>query len=364
MPGDKHDNIITFPATKLTSAALIPWSIVAGGLCLGVALLAQLAPWTDPVFRLLLGSAGVMLLIAAGTQAWIQRIDHQPDLDASGREQNRNAVLVASTFLGSILLGLLIICIATVSFFKNGTAIALFWGLGALLCGGFIGFLFSLPKVAENEKEPPKNSLQVNTSLNQIADWLTKIIVGVSLVNAKTAYQYFVRATLQLGAGIAGLTPQTGSLPAGQAFAAGLIVTFFFLGLLGTYLLTRLWISAALARADQAAFGVFTTAGVNERDLVILENEIRSFSERERTLSAAAEDVARRVATLDIGALRTWREFAAWAKAKSALGQHEEAILGYEQAVQLYPESPALRLEFAVALFLAAESLPDEKKAA
>ena len=218
--------------------------------------------------------------------------------------------------------------------------------------------------MAENEKEPPKNSLQVNTSLNQIADWLTKIIVGVSLVNAQTGYDYFVRATKQLGAGVAGSPPQTASLPAGEAFAAGLIVTFFFMGLLGTYLLTRLWISAALARADQAAFGVFTTAGVNERDLVILENETRSFSERERVLSAAAEDVARRVATLDIGALRTWREFAAWAKAKSALGQHEEAILGYERALQVYPESPALHLDFAVALFLAAEALPNEMKAA
>jgi hypothetical protein len=298
-------------------------------------------------------------LIAAGTQSWIRRIDHQPDLDASGREQNRNAVLVASTFLGAILTGLLTICIATVSVFKDGTGIALFWGLGALLSGGFIGFLFSLPKVAENEKEPPKNSLQVNTSLNQIADWLTKIIVGVSLVNAQTAYDYFVRAAKTLGAGVAGSPSQMNPQPAAEAFAAGLIVTFFFLGLLGTYLLTRIWISAALARADQAAFGAFTTAGVNERDVVMLENEIRSFSEGERGLSAAAEDVARRVATLDIGALRTWREFAAWAKAKSSLGQHEDAILGYERAVQLYPESPALRLDFAVALFIAAEALHD-----
>ena len=81
--------------------------------------------------------------------------------------------------------------------------------------------------------------------------------------------------------------------PLSQPVPAGLIVAFFFLGFLGTYLLTRLWISAALARAEQTAFGAFTTAGVDERDLVILENETRSFSERERVLSAAAQDVAR-----------------------------------------------------------------------
>jgi hypothetical protein len=53
-----------------------------------------------------------MFSVAAGTQAWIHRIDRQPDLDSVGKEQNRNAVLVASTFLGAIVTGLLIVCIA------------------------------------------------------------------------------------------------------------------------------------------------------------------------------------------------------------------------------------------------------------
>jgi hypothetical protein len=95
------------------------------------------------------------------------------------------------------------------------------------------------------------------------------IIVGVSLVNAKTGYDYFVHAVDQLGAGLAGWQPRN-ALPAARAFAVGLIVTFFFLGLLGTYLLTRLWISAALARAEQTAFGTFTTPGVDERDLIMV----------------------------------------------------------------------------------------------
>jgi len=54
--------------------------------------------------------------------------------------------------------------------------------------------------------------------------------------------------------------------------------------------------------------------------------------------------------------LRTWREQAAWAKAKAALGDYADAIRGYDQAVQLYPESSRLRLDFAVALFLAANA--------
>ena len=352
-------NKLTFLVREFSSPALILAAVIGGAVCLGISFIA---PAANTSFSFITGYAGVMLLVVAGTQAWIQRIDHQPDLDSAGREQNRNAVLVASTFLGAIISGLLVVCIATDYVFKKGLAIAIFWALGALFGGGFLGFLFSLPKVTEDEKVQPKNGLQVNTSLNQISDWLTKIIVGVSLVNAQTCYKYFVIGVEKLGSGLADSTSKN-EYAAAQAFAAGLMVTFFFLGLLGTYLLTRLWISAALARADQAAFGAFSTAGVSERDVAMLEDETRSFSERERVLSAAAQDVARRIAKLDIGALRTWREFAAWAKAKSALGQYEEAIEGYKKAVQLYPESPALRLDFAVTLFLAAEALPDEKQA-
>jgi hypothetical protein len=339
-------------------------TLIGGGVLLAVAFLAYGAPI---VLRLLLGYAAVMLWVTAGTRAWIERIVKHPDLNAAGREQNKNAVLVVATFLGIILSGLLVVCIATTTAFQTGTATAIFWAMGSLFSGGFLGFLFSLPKVVEadkgtkdGEKPPatPPGTLQVNTSLNEIADWLTKIIVGVSLVNAQTAYSYFKLGAKTLGSGLAITKDGTVATAAMSAlsFAAGLIVTFFILGLMGTYLLTRLWISAALAQADQATFGAFSGAGVNERDLEILENETRSLSCRDTDLPAAASDVAKRISKLDISALHTWREYAAWAKAKSALGQHDDAIRGYQQAVQLYPESAELRLDFAVALFQAEQA--------
>jgi len=42
-----------------------------------VLVFSTVALWTNPVFWLLLGYAGVMLLISAGNQAWIQRIDKE-----------------------------------------------------------------------------------------------------------------------------------------------------------------------------------------------------------------------------------------------------------------------------------------------
>jgi tetratricopeptide (TPR) repeat protein len=346
---------------SLSSLLQLPvfWSITGGVWCF-ITLLAY-RKWPEQIaWTLFSGYLGIIVSVVAGMKMWIYRIDNRSDLDAAGKEQNRNAVLVGSTFFGSILTALLIVCIATVYVFQKGTATALFWGIGALLSGSFIGFLFSLPKVKENEKEPAPGVLQVNTSLNQIADWLTKIIVGVSLVNASKVYDYFLRATKLLGAGLNQVQDsKPDPPPAEQAFAAGLIVTFFFMGLLGTYLLTRLWISAALARADQTAFGVFVAAEVDDRDLVILESETRSFLEGERGLSAAADEVARRIEKMNLSDLHTWREFAAWGKAKSALQKHEEAIEGYKKAVQRYPESPSLRLDFAVTLFLAAGAARD-----
>jgi len=121
-------NKLTFLVREFSSPALILAAVIGGAVCLGISFIA---PAANTSFSFITGYAGVMLLVVAGTQAWIQRIDHQPDLDSAGREQNRNAVLVASTFLGAIISGLLVVCIATDYVFKKGLAIAIFWALGA-----------------------------------------------------------------------------------------------------------------------------------------------------------------------------------------------------------------------------------------
>jgi hypothetical protein len=331
---------------------------VAAGVCLASAMTISCATSTT---RILIGFCGLQLFLVQGTLVWLARIAAHPDLDASGREQNKNAVLVAATFLSTIGLGLMIVCLATASVFKAGTSTALLWAIGSLLGGGFIGFLFSLPKPAENSaSQNPGARWEVNNSLNRISDALTAALVGVTLVNAQAIYDHFVKSVGHLGRGLS--TAGDAASPAASAFAAGLIVAFFLLGLLGTYLLTRLWIAAALAQAEPSATNAFVGTGIDERDLAILENETRSFSERGRVYTGAAESVAARIKDLSMDRLRTWRDYAAWGKAKSQFGQHEEAETAFVKAVQLYPESPELRLEFAVSLFLACLQARQEKR--
>ncbi|MBD9358612.1 hypothetical protein [Methylomonas albis] len=57
--------------------------------------------------------------------------------------------------------------------------------LGGTSIGGFLGFLFGIPKTSQVSDAVPGNDgnpkFLHNTNLEQISDWLTKIIIGITL---------------------------------------------------------------------------------------------------------------------------------------------------------------------------------------
>jgi hypothetical protein len=81
----------------------------------------------------------------------------------------------------------------------------------------------------------------INTNLEEISDWLTKIIVGVSLVELQK-----VQTMLQ---GSAGFIAQSLGGPSQTSFAYGLMIYFSVSGFLGSYLLTRLYLQIAFRNA-------------------------------------------------------------------------------------------------------------------
>jgi len=141
----------------------------------------------------------------------------------------------------------------------------------------------------------PGSSLTVNTNLEQISDWLTKIIVGVSLVESQTLLEKMQNAATFMAksmtrvdeaAAFAMYTPQPASTIASSAASAAasaaqsasaalsgasgvsaatakslasfgsteslayaVMLYFLATGLLGSYLLTRLFLQRALANA-------------------------------------------------------------------------------------------------------------------
>lgn len=80
-------------------------------------------------------------------------------------------------------------------------------------------------------------STTVNTNLEQISDWLTKIIVGVSLVNSDQIGNALWRAAGSMADSIGGKDS--------QSLALAILVYFSVLGVLGGYLLTRLFLQRA-----------------------------------------------------------------------------------------------------------------------
>jgi hypothetical protein len=117
-----------------------------------------------------------------------------------------------------------------------GTAMAI--AAAAALVGGVVGFLFGIPlsrQGAAGAANGPANGpqYQTNTNLEQVSDWLTKIIVGVGLVQLG-------RALPALKGLAKSLDEPLGGTPYGGAFGLGLTIFYALLGFLFLYLWSRI----------------------------------------------------------------------------------------------------------------------------
>ncbi len=120
-----------------------------------------------------------------------------------------------------------------ISFWQHKTAgawaIALLWAAACLVIGGIAGFLFGLPSPASstsNSNEAP---------IKQIADWLTKIIVGLTLTKLGKIPGYLDRWAAYVVEGI-------GKGEASNSAALALILYFTALGFIGGCVLTNLFL--------------------------------------------------------------------------------------------------------------------------
>ena len=160
------------------------------------------------------------------------------------------------------LFSLLIIGIGVVVVWLHSgtdTGGSLLWALGCLAVGALGGFVFGIPRVQQDEPVKPadgttvqaaaepvtrrKYKLLANTNLEQISDWLTKIIVGVGLVESKQLPGYLVRLARYVGAGI---RPGAG----GDVFVLAITLHFAVWGFICAYLMTRVYLTGTFFRAE------------------------------------------------------------------------------------------------------------------
>lgn len=124
----------------------------------------------------------------------------------------------------------------------------------AAVVGGLLGFLFAIPRTSQGEDSTrfqvegaPRGDRVVdyhaNTNLEQISDWLTKILVGVGLTQITTLPENLRQVSTFVARGL-------GEGPSAPAFAGSILVVFTICGFLQSYLWTRLYLPGEFRQAD------------------------------------------------------------------------------------------------------------------
>ena len=152
---------------------------------------------------------------------------------------------------------------------RVGAGLAL--GFGCLVAGSSLGFVFGIPRTLQHdvpatqvEADVDKGAVkyQINTNLEQISDWLTKIIIGIGLIEMRNIGSWLVAFSKDIGLGF-------GNSAIGQAFVLGILVYYLAAGFLLGFPWTRLSFGLAIRDADQ---------GLVERRLNKFEAEVRADS--------------------------------------------------------------------------------------
>lgn len=145
----------------------------------------------------------------------------------------------------------------------------LLWVFASLAAGGTAGFLFGIPKAGIPLKtDPPAPApasgstaqrpasgaapastplrSRPNTNLEEVSDWLTKILVGLTLVNFNDLKETVWRISQNAAAA---MRPQPTS--ADVSIATAIVVGFALIGFLAVYLYMRLFVQNAIVRSDE-----------------------------------------------------------------------------------------------------------------
>jgi hypothetical protein len=144
--------------------------------------------------------------------------------------------------------------------FTTVLTVLLMMSAAALATGGLLGFLFGIPKVAseasqayEREVRNGQTRYAANTNLEQISDWLTKLLVGAGLAQAGNILTGLRNI-------VDGIASALDSGPSASPFVSSTLAFFSISGFVGGWLTTRLLLVSAMSRADRRALERFIDA--------------------------------------------------------------------------------------------------------
>jgi len=129
------------------------------------------------------------------------------------------------------------------------------FGVGVLVAGGsfflgaLLGFLFGIPKMISqpaggDNTARTSQQYRANTNLEDISDWLTKIVIGVGLVELSA-----VPSLLDMYAKM--IAPALGGVPSSGAVAIAIFLFYSLVGFLIVYLATRGYMESDLEKQER-----------------------------------------------------------------------------------------------------------------
>lgn len=136
------------------------------------------------------------------------------------------------------------------STFWTVLAVGLATAGAAMLSGMLLGFLFGLPRVsavarASKTATDESSGLETNSNLDEVSDWLTKILVGLGLVQLGR----LSHAVSHLGTELA---PGFGGMPGAKTFVVALMLYSAIDGFLVGYIWTRVDLSRIFKKAHES----------------------------------------------------------------------------------------------------------------
>lgn len=161
-------------------------------------------------------------------------------------EEGKSKSIFFITFI--LVVGVAIIFIYSIAHgtenFLSIFSISAIIALTSAIVGAFIGFIFGIPRTpAAKDSE----NIGANTNLEEISDWITKIIVGVSLVQLN-----------QIGGGIfeigKTLSQGMGNQPSSFVFSVSTMIFYFVGGFFLGYLWSRIYLPKILLTSMEEGY--------------------------------------------------------------------------------------------------------------
>ncbi|SMO82055.1 hypothetical protein [Fodinibius sediminis] len=220
----------------------------------------------------------------------------QEDITSEGRKALK--VLLLLVMGGAFVVIVFALQSLQVSSFVSILGVGVMTAGASLLLGGLIGFLFGIPKTLQQDGSTDVNTklgnvsnkgaiYRANTNLEQISDWLTKILVGVGLTQLTSLPEGFSVISENLSVGL-------GGFESSGILGVALIVYYLICGFLIGFLWTRLNLIGEFKKADST----LATTVLSEQIAVLDKMESQLDEKGKRQIQEIRLNTERKLASL------------------------------------------------------------------